>query len=234
MINSIIDTTKPWRFESFPGKDKVLEIGERLYELLDENECYILRDGMVASKIIQDSRIVLPKPYVALANELGATGMVSRLFCATKTSLATHEDGIKRAGGLHFAFIDKLSLSPQRFGLIRSLYVVASVFGDRFFPFANDGDSYFFSFSLMPETYGQIFGMNFYYVNPSNKERSENWPNPEFLYENIESLLNDLGPAQEANPPGLIYSTLTNEEMKVKTQKIKEINAKMNPYGALR
>ncbi len=188
--NAIIDTSASHRYQLYHGKEHLIEVQKALYKKLSKYDATILMPFK------KNEMIVFPEPIVKMFEYLGATGRVSHDFKQTQTALCIHEDGCRRWGGLNIGSIIGLPQDEEAFeSLISSLSDVALGFNGDFFPFAHDGmGPHYYCISLKPETYGRVYSIIMYNYDYLDEETI---PTPDYIYPNIDSFLDDLGPFQE-------------------------------------
>lgn len=189
-ISPIINTKNPTYYELYEGREKLIEAQKAIYKNLSKYDASILVD------FIKDEMIIFPEPIVRMMERLGATGLVSGEYQQTQTALCIHEDGYRRWGGLNVGTIIGLPPKGGAYDLFTpSLSNVVMGFDGDFFPFATDGmGPHYYCISLKPDTYGRVYSIIMYDYDYLDEETI---PTPDYIYPNIDALLDDLGPFQE-------------------------------------
>jgi len=170
-------------FESF---------AKETYGRMSKEEVFAINNGKCESLLLKNNRLIIPSCVADMYNKLGGYGPLSEQFQFTQNGLHTHLNGVKRMGGLWVTDILGFCDERSQMTFVQILYKLSFFYEDRFFPIACTGDwYYFFLVSLDDQSFGAVFGLETYGANPLF---DDNFPQPEYLYPNIDAFLADLGP----------------------------------------
>jgi len=190
-MHHVLDKIEREELPNFNFNGYLEKIETNLFSLLSVNEIFLINSGNSKSPIIQNNRLKIPTPLLSMLIKLSGSGTISDEYRSTQTAIASLQNGEKRSGGLWVGYIEGFASDNSIRLLLHDLVRISSFFGDRFFPIASSGGDYYFVISLDDDNYGSVFGIDTYGASSCFEET---YPTPEYLYQNIDAFLADLGP----------------------------------------
>lgn len=190
-IRNILDELEKEELPNFNHDDYLEKLEKNLFSLLSADEIFLINSGNSQSHIIQNNRLKIPTPVLSALIKVGGSGAVSDEYRSTQTAIVRLQNGEKRSGGLWVGYIEGFASDNSIRVLLHDIVRISSFFADQFFPIASSGGDYYFVISLDDDNYGSVFGIDTYGASSCFEET---YPTPQYLYPNIDSFLEDLGP----------------------------------------
>lgn len=193
MISGILDKADKKNHFFIENKLENLEFfAKETYGRMSKEDIFAINNGKTESRLIKNNMLIIPSCVSDMYEKLGGYGPLSEQFQFTQKGIRTHVNGEKRMGGLWVTDILGFCDEQSQITFVQILYKLSFFYDDRFFPIACTGDwYYFFLVSLDDQSFGAVFGLETYGANPLF---DDDFPQPKYLYPNIDAFLEDLGP----------------------------------------